>query len=601
MAYVQRNSPSPNRTLNFSLKNFAGGMNNVSDQLKDNEASSLLNMSFADEVLMEKRKGTEAYDALITYDDATPAVADDTVFIDEYKPYNADNVLIRASSKNVYFGSTKVLDCYGQISGVNDNGRYYIADGEKLYVYGIFPQTDSTHIKVTGTAVATAVLMEVVTPTAGFTPLDASYVEGVTQYNYTTLKVAYEPCQNELDDVYKGANVVPAGIKYLITHNARLFASGASKDNDNVFITDIERPYYFPVGLPLQLTPNSDVIVGMNIYDDNVVVGRHDDIYMISGDTNNPALDGDMFKIKRLNTHTGFANHKATSVVNNYLFYLGSDGNVYALSSTQYDTDKLLTVNISKQLDIFKSPIDLTLADISNSCSVFYKDEWYLAIKDKVLIYSYKNKAWTMWNGLNATSFYILDGVLLWGNTSGITATFDEDGFLDFTVPYQAYWWSKYFDMDESNSYKHFKEFFVIAHTYVDLDSDIRLLFEIDYADVTDMLEIVNRISMWGEAVWGNRFVDRNVVESLPLFIGWRGRNIRFKISNGYVLNGTVATVADLNTVLAKHEGMLIKVTATNAYYLYTLNSWVLMADIDINQRMKVYQINGEYELRGKR
>ena len=49
-------TPPPNKIMTFTLSNFVGGLNNRSDQLEDNEALNLLNMEFADDTLMEKKK-----------------------------------------------------------------------------------------------------------------------------------------------------------------------------------------------------------------------------------------------------------------------------------------------------------------------------------------------------------------------------------------------------------------------------------------------------------------------------------------------------------------------------------------------------------------
>jgi len=600
MAYIQKTTPPPNKVLNFSLKDFSGGLNNASDQLKPNEASSLLNMAFVDESLMEKRKGQDYYDELIILDNATTPAPDDILFIDEYKPYDGTNELLRSSALKVYLGTTKIADVLGKISGINYNGKYIFADGTNLYVYGKFPQTETTYEKITGTAVATPVLMKIVSPASDYTPLDTTHTQGITRYNYTNSEVSYEPCQNEVTDTYLGANVIPEGIKYIISHNGRLYMSGANKDNDNVYITDVQNPYYCATALPLQLPPNSDMVVGMHIFGDSVIVGRNNDLYAISGETNNPDLGMDMFKLKRLNTHTGFANHSAIDIVNNYLFFLGHDGNVYALSSVKYDEKTLLTVNISKQLDLYKDPINLTKTDIANACSVFFKDEWYLSIKDKILIYSYKNKAWTLWNNFNATSFYILENELIWGNDVGCVCKFGTK-YLDFELPYQSYWYSKYFDMDDPISFKQFREFFIVAHTFDDVKSDINLWVEIDYADVTDTYYVKSQKTVWGEAVWGDRFIDRNIVASLPLAIYKRGRVLRFKISNGYFLQTTVNTIADLSTVPNKKQGLLVKVLEDNNYYLYFDYNWKIVTEPDLNQRFKIYQINCDYEMRGKR
>lgn len=592
MAYLQKNIPRPNKIYTFSLKDFSGGLNNFSDEPKENEAVALLNMSFVDDILMEKRKGQEYFDEF--------KLDDEVVFIDEFKPYTDSDVLIRATKSKVYFNEAKVADVQGRISGTNHLGKYVFADGVDIYVYGKFPQTESTYEKIIGTAIDDYVLMRVVSPADGHPKLDTSHVRGVTRYDYTNKKIFYEPCENEVKDEYKGANKVPEKVKYIVSHNGRLFVSGAEKDDDNVFISDVHNLYYFPVGLPIQLPPNSDRVVGLNIFDNKVIIGRENDIYAIGGNTNRHDYGADLFNLKRLNTHVGFANHNAVDIVNNYLFFLGSDGKMYALGSTKLDERLLITNCISKKIDIIKSPINLNIDDIKNATSIFYDDEWYVSIKDKVLIYSFKHKSWTLYNNLHARSFYVLDNKLIWGNKNGNTAMFS-DVYLDFGIPYQCYWYSKRFNMNDSVSFKQFKEFFLVAHTYEDWDSIIDIVFEIDYSDVKNKTQIQNQISIWGKSKWGDRFINQNINASVPVIIGRRGRNIRFKFSNGYFPHGEVETYFDLQYYEGRKEGVLVKVLDEDKYYLYTDFNWKPMENEDLNQRMKIYEINGDYEMRGKR
>ena len=76
--------------------------------------------------------------------------------------------------------------------------------------------------------------------------------------------------ENEFKDNYKGANKVPLKAKYIASHSGRIYVSGADKDNDNVYISDIKSPFYFPVSLPMQLPPNSDKITGIKV-DEEVI------------------------------------------------------------------------------------------------------------------------------------------------------------------------------------------------------------------------------------------------------------------------------------------------------------------------------------------
>lgn len=593
MPYIQRITPPPNKVLTFSLKNFGGGLNNRSDQLKDNEASDLLNMEFTDDTLVEKRKGQAFFDAV--------DVGSSLVFIDEFQPHRDASVLIRASQNFMYIESNILTNLSGKPRGVNHNGRYFFADGSKLYVYGLFQQSNNTHRRVVGVPINDYVLFEIVSPPDGHARLDASHVEGVLVADYTNFVVYYEPCQNEFVDTFSGANKVPANINYIVSHNGRVYLSGSREDDDNVFISDIRNPFYYPVSLPIQLPPNSDKIVGMIVYDNAVIVGRHEDIYAIFGNTNRPDMGVDVFNLRRINTHTGFANSDTVVIAHNHLFFFGNDGNAYSMSSARLNEKQMSTTIISKQIDIEKKPINLTLRDVRNSSSVFHKDMWYVSIKDVILIYSYRNMSWMMWSGLDATSMYVYNDNLIWGRSDGRTAGFSNDVYLDFNEPYQAYWHSRYFDMNDANSFKQFREFFIVAHTFNDHNSDINILFEIDYADVKDRVIVENQISIWGKSKWGDRWVSRNINASIPFVIGRRGRNIRFKFSNGYFVHGSVPTHSQLEYYQGRNEGILVRVVDEGRFYLYTRGGWVLMQNDDLNQRMKIYQVNGDYEFRGKR
>lgn len=593
MAYIQKSKPPVNKIYSFSFKDFSGGLNNASDQLDNNELSNVLNMMFCDETLLEKRNGQQYYDEL--------KLDGPILHIDYLRPYTDEDKLIRATDKKMYVGSNLVKTLAGEMTGVNHMNQYIFADGNKLYAYGKFPQASkSPYVEVIGTAVNDYVVMEIVSPADNHAKLDSNHVTGVTKYNYTNMTITYEPCEFEYADAYQGANKVPTGVKFVVSHKGRLYLSGSSKDNDNVFISAVNNPYYYPVSLPIQLPPNSDYIVGMHVYNDGVVVGRRDDMHIIVGDTNNPALGLDVFQRIQLNTHTGFANHKAIDIVDNYLFYLGDDGKAYALYASRYDENNLMTVSISDKLDLFKPPINLEKTDITEACSIFFDNMWYLSIKDVVLIYSFKKKGWTLYRGLNARSFFNDKRTLIWGNEEGRIAKHTDD-YLDFGEPYQAFIHSKRFDMTEPNTYKHFRDFFLVVHVYDDRKTNINIVYEIDYSDVKSGAKVEQHKSVFGKTKWGDRFINRNVVETVPITIGQRGRNFVFKISNGYYVSEIIDSVNDLDSLLGKKEGLLVKTSDTGKYYLYTNYEWQEMTDADLNQPMKIYQINGDYELRGKR
>jgi hypothetical protein len=173
--------------------------------------------------------------------------------------------------------------------------------------------------------------------------------------------------------------------------------------------------------------------------------------------------------------------------------------------------------------------------------------------------------------------------------------------YKDLGKPYQSYWYSKTMEMDDPTSFKQFREFYVVAQVYETSVSTINFKFEIDNVDVDDKSKLTNQNSVWGKSKFGDRFINRNIIASLPIIIGRRGRTLKFKLSNGYFQTGSVATYTDLLVLPGIREGMLYFVTDTSKYYLYTDLVWTEQTSDDLYQPMKFYEVSGQYEFRGKR
>lgn len=593
MAWVQNVSPPKNQRLEFNLEDFSGGLNNRASVIADNQAAYMLNMHFTHQNVLEKRKGFQRLDEFITVDPVTHLTL--------YKPYTAGDELIRATDREVFSGMQKIADTNGLIDSVNYQGFLLFCDGEGLYAYGVFPQVTGTYTQIIGSIPANHVTLRVVNPPSDYVPLEKVHTQGVTVYNYTAGTVHYEPCLHELEDVYLGVNLLPEKPKFIVSHKNRLFVSGDKKDDDNVFITDVSSPFYFAVGLPIQLPPNSDKVRGMVVYDDAVIIGREFDMYRIIGETSNPKLGFALFELRKLNTHTGVANNKCFDVAHNYLFFLGSDGQAYAMSTTRMDERLVGTQLLSENLDLFKEPIYASIHDVMAASSIFDSEYWYVNVGRHTMVYSYRLRAWTMFDMVDMHApLYYYDRVI-WGQKSGKVCEFADDSYLDDGRPIYATWSSNNFDFGSATRYKQFREFFLVAHAYDDADSDVRVTFEIDYADVRNATTVDNKISYWGVASFGDRFINRNINASIPFVIGRRARYMRIKISNGYEFNTTVATYLDLLDVPKKYNYMGAFVEDTQTYYHYLNGQWIELSPEQVNQPMRVYKINGDYEMKGKR
>lgn len=589
--YVQKTNPPVNRVYSFASRSYVGGINNRYDLIEDSDLTDSLNMFYEDEILLETRRG-QAYKSAVVY-------TGEIVFQDEFVPYDEAPKKIVCTKTKLYVDDVIVKTVTNGIQGVTHQGKYYFADGTNLYCYGKFPIVTSTYRRVTGTPVVDYVILRIKSPEA-YTPLATGHTEGVWDINYTNLTLAYEPCENENVDPFKGANVVPSSVMFMVSHNSRLFMSGDKNDDDNVFITDVRTPFYFPVYLPIQVPPNSDAVKALKVYDDSVVVCRSHDLHVISGATNNPNLGYDVFRLKRINTHTGIASGKAVDVVNNFLFFLGNDGVPYAISSTTGDEKLLKTQIIGLKIDLMKAPFGFNMTQMREAVSIYHSDVWYLAVGDMLLTYNYRTRGWLRNTFFDVASFFLNGDDVVWGTSTGRLVHFYE-GYLDFGKPYQSYMYSKIYNMNDPNSFKQFRDFFLVAHTYDTYNSDIDVVFEIDYSDVAGNITVKNQIAIWGKAKFGDRFINRRINDSYPIIIGRRGRNIRFKVSNRFYIHGEVATYADLEYYIGRGEGVVVFVTGTSSYYKYTDRIWVLLEAEDLEQKMKIYQINGDYELRGKR
>jgi hypothetical protein len=604
MAFIQRNLPPPVKTLNFTIKDFTGGLNNVTSDtlLKDNESPDMLNMTINEEGTMEKRKGSQVLDG---FDYKNPIT-----LIDKFRTLGGIEHLVVATATEMFIDKIKICDVYGDVSGVTYLNNYYFVDGHIIRVYGKFPQADDgAHIKVIGTPINDYVLMTITNPRFN-TPLDTTYTTGRFCYSYEpnefgNMEAWYEPCKQELDDTFKGTNLLPENPTIITMHGDRLFIGGDKKNPGNIYITDIMNVFYTPVGMPIQLPPNGLEVTGMRVFMDSVVVGRRDDLHVIYGITNRTSSDR-LFTLSKINCHTGFINNKCISEAHNYLMFLGSDGVVYKMHTTNTNMNVLATTELSKPLDLFKYPISLDLYELKKCSSIFIKDKFYIFHKDITLVYFYKFMAWSIYKGIPANCGVNSNGELLIGGADNYIHQSIDD-YHDNGIPIMAYRASKMYDFDMPSNYKQFKELFIIGHVYDDYVSDIKIRYEIDYVDIFQIATIVNKMGRWGVAKWGDRFITRNICPSLPITIGRRGRKIRFIFSNGEAVTEKFSSYTDMvNMVHPVHMNLYqVKespiVQSPSTFYRYALGEYTVVPQIDLYQPMKIYELNGEFSVKGKR
>ena len=415
----------------------------------------------------------------------------------------------------------------------------------------------------------------------------------------------YEPCTHEVRSAYYGVNVVPPKPTHICYNKKRVIISGGDDERHIIYMSEENNPYYFPVTNGLALPNTGEEICGIASFHDSLVFARAHDMYVVYGDTNNPEF-GDVFTMQKITTHTGCASGDSMRVVHNYLFYLGTDGIVYRMHTTNTDVRMLATSVISQTLNLFKEPLNFTLEEIGKANATFTNENYYLSIGKKVLVYSYRFMAWTVFDRLDALYMYNYNEELIWSKANRIMH-FDKTTFLDEGIDFNCYWESKLFDLDAPVNYKYFKYISLVFDTYEHFDSTAKLIFEIDYEDVKLNHIFKNAVSRWGKAKWGvDRFATRNISKSLPIYVGRRGRLVKVKVHNGNNVKHVVNSMEELNSTLPETDSVAyVKNISKHFKYIYQGEEhglgWVELTNEEINQPIKLYNIEIEYSLRGRR
>lgn len=570
--FVRQNKLKPDNITTFSINHFNGGINNVMNptQIEDNEAQDILNYSMK---LEQKRTGVELYDEV--------NLGKEIVYMGLYSPINKEEVLIRATEELIYADDEIIADVEGKIQGVSYIDNYYFVDGKNFYQYdgnkvyqivsypfarlssavttgatelildtwderlanGVKGQLediahkleftidviDKTEMKITVTPALTF-NFPANTYIRFYVPLGDAYYKGTWKTSETLNLKWYEPCKHELDDILKGEHLLPENCSCIAIDNDRFYISGCKDNPHEIYMSDINNPFYFPVNLGLQCPPNGDEIVDLINYDDGIIVARRNDMYIIRGTTADLSL-GNVFNLHPINVHTGISSRDNAKIVNNYLFFLGTDLNVYGLNPV-WGTTTLATSVINKdKIDFSKAPFGFTKEIIKNSPSIFFDDEYYFIVDDVVVVYNFIKRAWTKYMGWDATFFLIKDNSLLIGNKNGHLLKISKE-YNDLDEPIECFYKTKQYNLGAPVNYKNFLDMFAVTHTFRVDNSTIKVYPIIDYDSFSTYIDITNILSKFGVMLFGEQLISSGIAQTDNVPINARGRLISFIFSN---------------------------------------------------------------------
>lgn len=369
----------------------------------------------------------------------------------------------------------------------------------------------------------------------------------------------YKPCYMQLQDTYAGNSYIPTAPNVITVHQNRLFVSGDKESSHTIYMSATDavspQPLYFPSNASVSIKPDGRKIKDLIVFDNALVIGRNEDIFVLYGDTeysSSVASGSTQFYIKQMDVATGFMNTGCGAMLNNYYIYLGYDGRFYALNTPTTYVEYLMTKPLPYKCDIYTTPFNLPRNTEVNVNTVVYRNELYFCFPDSpndtVIIYNYDNMAYTYFEGLKANFLYTDGNTLYIGTKDGTQTCYldkDEKTYSDKGIKQYndrnnsitANLTTKRFDLDMSALFKYFKRFMITSRSYDNTTSDIHVNFEVDYIHNSKDEEYTvysnhghYDINNWNQSYFG---VDgMNLIKSGWNSIDVRGRTIRFTFSN---------------------------------------------------------------------
>ncbi|MDD3414887.1 MAG: hypothetical protein PHY47_12915 [Lachnospiraceae bacterium] len=224
----------------------------------------------------------------------------------------------------------------------------------------------------------------------------------------------YTPTALEFSDPFKGYNQLSNldNVVDIMQHKNRLWFLSSAHPN-NIFYTDLDNQYYLPTNhFITSITNDGDEIVALKSFNDVLVIFKRNTVFALYGDSK------DNFVLKELNVASGVFNSDVIQQVGNYLFYLGNDGNIYALYDVRTDTQKMMSKCISDQIDLMRDPINININKVTTAKSVYIDNMYILTIDDKILVYNELYDSWLLWDNIKPTSMLVYNNQLLLTNSN---------------------------------------------------------------------------------------------------------------------------------------------------------------------------------------
>lgn len=608
----------------LSKSDFTGGLNNVKppNLIDDNECVDCKNMRIIDKAIMEKRPGTvlrDKYgDSAITWLDYFRTFSgknikvtanNSTVWFDDNefsvsgkitgvtynnRYYFVDGTCIRfyePKNKKVYkvieepiahltgYSTQKTTENEKEIESVNkltlDNIPDSVNAGADVFMLGISVNADKNYKTTVKSIDADTKTIELVdpliltgtgyviadnAPVFFYNPRGKQYVSGEEKLDDEKGIAYYLPCTQELADSVAGESYIPDSPNLITVHKNRLVVCGDSEMPHGVFISRVNQPLYFPSGTSLSVNATGEKILSLFVFDDCLIVGRHSDIFAVYGNTEY-SDNGILFNVKKLDVDAGLISSDCGALLNNYYFYLGSDGRFYMMTTPTTNSEYLMTKTLGYKVDVFKSPLGVDVNKQLYVNAVAFMNDVYFAISDGttyfVVVYSYDCMAFTYFTGWNATSLCVFDNKIYVGCNNGNILRYlyeSTNNYADIDKPIECSILTKQFEPYGNVAFKYFKQFMITAYAWENQFSYIDAYIYVDINELHLKEPVSSNASVFDASIFDSNKFDWSggMFKSFWYYIDARARTVQYRFSNSNINEGM--RIYDINTIYTMRD-----------------------------------------------
>jgi len=476
---------------------------------------------------------------------------DDTLIADNEAAIGTQNISFKNGIPTTRKGYIK--DCTHNFSSEVHTLVNYVKNGTRIVLAAagttLYKKTSSSiFTAITGT-LASDVISTLTYPFKFADPdtySDKCFILDGTNYRYynddgtLTDVTAYSPTTDE--QTKYGTNVLsttPDEIKkqkWIINDNDRVWVAGYGK---LVRLSHLSKPDYFPSS---QVWKLSEDCTGLVQFSDEVLMFTENTATLIKGSTPDWSLP-DKYIRRSLPVNYGCSQHRSIAKGNGALYW-ASRGGVFRylqLPDGTYEPQCISEVEVKrgskKHIKSVKAYIE-AVTDWSKVFAVFCNNEYRLCLGDM---------SWLVWDAIGSTwSYYVYDKVFnhaiayhdtLYSAKSYyylLDKAYDEgsyDGLSDDGTAIDFKLKSKFYNFEKAANKKKFKKFFfTIKSDYVSYDID--LIINIDNQYISIQNQIYNKVSRWGEFLFGDKVSVNTTNLNYPIRINHSGKkyNIQYEL-----------------------------------------------------------------------